>query len=310
MVHRGQIPPLANLVQIDYAIWVPIAAALVVGIVHVAMRSSRSRGTDIRQSIATQRVPVFLGASFAVYLFLQLKVSDFVYRLLTPLQVINFPWRMLAFITPIGIILVAVIADHLMRRHPSRAIWWPAATVWLVSLLLLSPVFPIEGVIPGYFPISAFTAPKTIDYPTFQGYFVISGFPPGMLYPIFLPKVSASNGTEITASGALFSLYARLHKAQAGAQSLSGADCKVVGPSNAPLETLELKFSVSCSSATRLALPVSYNDYSSVFVQEAAGRLHQISYSRRPTDPRLIIDVPSRPETIVVHLPTLWGTLF
>jgi hypothetical protein len=253
---------------------------------------------------------VFLGASLAVYLFLQLKVSDFVYRLLTPLQVINFPWRMLAMITPIGIILVAVIADRLMRRHPSRGLWWSAAGAWLASLLLLSPVFPIEGVIPGYFPMSAFTAPKTIDYPTFQGYFSIAGFPPGMLYPIFLPKVSASNGTEITGSAALVSQYVRLHKTQAGAQSLSGADCRVVGPSDAPLETLELKFSVSCSSGTRLALPISYNDYSSVFVQEAKGRLRQIPYSRRPGDPRMIIDVSSQPETVVVHLPTLWGTLF
>jgi hypothetical protein len=307
---RGQIPPISNLVQIDYAIWVPIAAALLVGVVHAAMRSSRIRRTDIRQSIAAQRVPVFLGVSLAVYLFLQLKVSDFVYRLLTPLQVINFPWRMLAFITPIGIILVAVIADGLMRRHPSRALWWPAAGVWLASLLLLSPVVPLEGEIPGYFPVSAFTAPKTIDYPTFQGYFSISGFPPGLLYPIFLPKVFASNGSEITGSAALVSQYVRLHKAQAGAESLSGADCKVVGPSDAPLETLELKFSISCSSPTRLALPVSYNDYSSVFVQEAKGRLRQIPYSRRRTDPRLIINVPSGPETVVVHLPTLWGTLF
>jgi len=177
-------------------------------------------------------------------------------------------------------------------------------------LLLLSPVFPIEGVIPGYFPVSAFTAPKTIDYPTFEGYFVVAPFPPGLLYPIFLPKVSASNGEEITASPALLSLYARLHKDQAGAQSLSGADCKVLGPSSAHLETLELKFSVKCSGATRLTLPVSYNDYSSVFVQEAGGRLRQIPYSRRPTDPRMIIEVTSKPETIVVHLPTLWGTLF
>ena len=306
----GQIPPFTNFVQIDYAIWVPIAAALLVGVVHGAMRLHRGRVTDIRQSIATQRVPVFLGASLAVYLFLQLKISDFVYRVLTPLQVTNFPWRMLAVVTPIGIILVAAIADRLMRRHPSRALWWPAAGVWLSSLLLLSPVFPIEGEIPGYFPVSAFTAPKTIDYPTFQGYFSIAGFPPGLLYPPFLPKVFASNGAEITGSSALVSQYVRLHKSKAGAQSLSGADCRVVGPSNAPIETLELKFSVSCSSATRLALPVSYNDYSSVFVQEAKGRLRQIPYSRRPTDPRMIINVTSRPETVVVHLPTLWGTLF
>ena len=212
---RGQIPPFANFVQIDYAIWVPITAALLVGVVHGAMRSNRIRATDIRQSIATQGVPVFLGVSLAVYLFLQLKVSDFVYRLLTPLQVINFPWRMLALITPIGIILLAAIADGLMRRHPSRALWWPAAGVWLASLLLLSPVFPIEGVIPGYFPVSAFTAQKTIDYPTFQGYFSIAGFPPGLLYPNFSqrstrPMERRSQGPRLSCRSTFGSTKTRL----------------------------------------------------------------------------------------------------
>jgi hypothetical protein len=38
--------------------------------------------------------------------------------------------------------------------------------------------------------------------------------------------------------------------------------------------------------------------------------LHQIPYHHEPTDPRMIIDIPSsRPEVVVVHLPTLWGIL-
>ena len=63
------------------------------------------------------------------------------------------------------------------------------------------------------------------------------------------------------------------------------------------METLELKFSVSCDGATRLARPVSYNGYSSVYVN---GR--KIPYTRISTDPRMIIDVPnSKPETVVAN---------
>jgi hypothetical protein len=215
----------------------------------------------------------------SICLFLQLKASYFVYRLLSPLQVINFPWRMLAFITPIGIVLVVVIADGLMRTHPNEALWGGLAAAWVCSLIVLSPVVPLtSGVATSFYSMSAFTAPKAIDYRTFGGYFTTADYPKGPLYTVFLPRVLTPNGREITSSATGY-LYARLHGSQGGAQSLTDVPCSVLGPTDAPLETLQLTFSVNCAGATRLALPVSYNGYSSIFVE-------------------------------VVHLPTLWGTLF
>ena len=103
----------------------------------------------------------------------------------------------------------------------------------------------------------------------------------------------------------------QLHRHQSGAQSLSRVRCTVVGPSHAAFETLQLTFSVTCGGATRLALPISINAYSKVFVKKAGGGLRQIPYFHSRTDPRIIINVTSsEPETVVVHLPTLWGTLF
>ena len=316
-----QIPPFSNYVQIDYAIWVPLAAALVVGVVRGSViwsrRSKQPRGARrdsenvVRLWIADRPVAVYLLGSLAVYLFLQLRASFFVYRLLSPLQVINFPWRMLAFITPIGIVLVVVIADGLMRTHPGKALWGGLAAAWVGSLILLSPVVPFtSGVATSFYPISTFTAPKSIDYRTFRGYFTTADYPPGSLYTVFLPRVFTPNGNEITSS-ATGSLYTRLHGSQAGAQSLTDVPCRVLGPTDAPLETLQLTFSVDCAGATRLALPVSYNGSSSIFVEGSRGQLLQIPYGHAPTDPRLIIHVPrSGKETVVVHLPTLWGTLF
>jgi hypothetical protein len=58
-----------------------------------------------------------------------------------------------------------------------------------------------------------------------------------------------------------------------------------------------------------VALPISYNASSSVFVADRRG-LHRISYFHVPTDPRIVIRVSgSQPTTVVVHLPTLWGIL-
>ena len=121
----NQIPPFLNFVQIDFAIWVPIAAAVafVVGrwSIKAVDRAKSGRG-DRRDP--PDSVLVFLIASFACYLFLQLRISYIVYRVLTPLQVTNFPWRMLAYITPLGVVLVVVIADSAMKRIRFKTVWY------------------------------------------------------------------------------------------------------------------------------------------------------------------------------------------
>jgi len=302
-----------DFVQIDFAIWVPVAAALAAIAVgsFLALRG-RSRWTLLRHLDIP--VIVFLLVSLAVYLVLQLRISYGLYRILTPLLVINFPWRMLAFITPIGIVLVVIIGDHLMRRFPIRFFWRAVAGVWLASLIVLSPITSSPAINlgflnkPGQFPaISLFTAPTYVNYRTFNGFFT-GPFGDGPLYNVFLPKVSTANGLEV---GWVDTLYAHLHRHQAGAQSLSQVPCAVVGPAHAAFETLQLRFSVSCDGVTRLALPVSYNAFSKVFVEQARGRLQEIPYFHLRTDPRIIINVSSsRTETVIVHLPTLWGTLF
>ena len=301
-----------DFVQIDFAIWVPVVAALAALAVgwFLALRG-RSRWTLLRHLDIP--VIVFLLVSLAVYLFLQLRFSYGLYRILTPLLVINFPWRMLAFITPIGIVLVVTIADVLMRRFPIRFLWRAVAGVWLASLIVLSPITSSPAITyfftpPGQFPaIGLFTAPTYVNFRTFNGFFT-GPFGDGPLYNVFLPKVFTANGREV---GGVATLYAQLHRHQAGAQSLSQVPCAVVGPAHAAFETLQLRFSVSCDGVTRLALPVSYNAFSKVFVEEAWGRLQEIPYFHLRTDPRIIINVTSsRTQTVIVHLPTLWGILF
>jgi hypothetical protein len=312
---QNQVPPLFNFVQIDFAIWVPIAAAVafVLGrwLIKTVDRatSGRVRG---RLRSPPDSVSVFLIASFACYLFLQLRVSYLVYRVLTPLQVINFPWRMLAYITPLGVVLVVVIADKSMKRIRMNSVWYALGGLWFASLVLLSPIPINDGsrVTPTHFTsMSAFMAPKSVDYQTFKGYGgAPPWFPPGPLYDVFLPKVLTTSGSEV---GNTTLLYEQLHQHQADAQSLSGASCIIKGPPHTGFEMLSLAFSVKCDGRAVVALPISSNSYSKIFVVGASGKLDQIPYYHVPMDPRTIIHVPrSVSETVVVHLPTLWGVLF
>jgi hypothetical protein len=308
-LHRWLVPPVVPFVQIDFAIWVPIAVALVAAGAYWAL-NRRGRGSSYFGRLVHMPIMVFLIGSLLVYLFLQMGISASVYRLFPPLQVISFPSVMLSFITPLGIILVVAIADSVRRRSAFRKLWWTLAALWLASLIVLSPIsssLPASpDAKPGQFPSMAlFTTPMYLDYQAFS--LVAQGTDLLPLYGAFLPKVFTTSGSELKND---IPLYLKLHQHQAGAQSLSQVPCTVIGPSRAPFETLQLRFSVTCSGPTQLALPISYNAYSKVYVVEKGGALHQIPYSRVRTDPRIVIDVTGfRSATLVVHLPTWWGVL-
>jgi hypothetical protein len=219
---------------------------------------------------------------------------------------------MLAYVTPLALFLLVVLADNLRKLHPGRVIWRIAAAGWLMSLILLSPLTSKVDVdygilaAPGSFPpIALFTAPKVLDLHHFNGFFL--GAATGGLYGVFLPKVLGTDGKELTSEG---DLYARLHRDDAGAQSLSGVPCRVTGPSRWPLESLSVKFAVLCAGKTLLALPISYNQFTSIFESGAGITFHRITYMHIPSDPRIVITVTdSRPVTVLVHLPTLWGII-
>ncbi len=311
--YNGTYRWLANTahldLQIDFAIWIPILAA-VLGVVAYRLwirRRPDRTGTAVdvdRASVA------FLLVSLAVYLLLQWRALLGVYRFVAPLEVIDYPYRMLAFVVPIGVIVVIVVADVFFRRFPHNIVPRVLAAAWLTSLILLSPVTATwrttYGVLagPDQFPSTTLSAPPaTMDYQSYRGIFSFNG----MLYDEYLPKVDSAGGRELTDDG---HLYTRLHSHDDGAASLSTVPCHVVAPTSSPLESLALRFAVRCAGATPLALPVTYNAFSSVFVVGRGGTLHRIPYYRVPTDPRMVIHVPdSSPETVVVHLPTLWGVL-
>jgi hypothetical protein len=299
-----------NFVQIDFAIWIPLAIALIGAVALWVARWTRPDRARGPRGLPTPYILMLL-ACLCVYLFLQLPVSLWLYRFLSPLQVVAYPYRMLTFITPIGVILVIATANYLVRLYPVSVIPKAVAVMWLVALIALSPITSTWSInyaffaAPGQFPPTADSAPPPyVDYQTYKGFFSLNG----IIFDEYLPKVSTPTGGELSDDGPL---YVHLHKSQYGAGSLSKVPCHIVVPSKSPLESLQLTYRVTCKGATRYALPVTFNAYSKVFVGRTGRTLRPIPYFRVPTDPRIVIDIKSsRSELVVVHLPTLWGTLF
>jgi hypothetical protein len=268
-----------------------------------------------------------LGISTIIYMFLQLSVSSEVYRLFAVLQVIDYPSRSLAFVTPMGVLLCVAIAEAISRRYPKNRVlaWLPAP--WFASLVLLSPLtwsslppfgvtLPQPGGHPGkveYLPSTeVFVLPRyaSIGRP-FVGITQLDGtsFPAdGTLFPEYLPKVTTPGGEEVLMVGPL---YTRFVQEGRTAQPLDQAQCSAVEPARTPIESLSIELRVKCDRPTRLALPITYNAYTSITSLNANGTSRPVPYFHIPTDPRIIIDVRSdQAEILQVSLPTIWRVLF
>jgi hypothetical protein len=132
--------------------------------------------------------------------------------------------------------------------------------------------------------------------------------PIGVLFSEYLPKVTNARGTEINPDQ---NVYAALFAEKKEAQPLGPAHCSVVEPAHTPVESLNIQLTVQCDRATRLALPISYNAYTTITAVSAHGGHRPVPYFHLATDPRIIIDVPStKPEVLQVSLPTIWRVLF
>ncbi|MHB8497010.1 MAG: hypothetical protein ACYDES_03285 [Acidimicrobiales bacterium] len=336
------------LVQLDFALSVPIAIAVVLwgwrfvrrqlGVTGEPRTSAQavteasmvglagqlatgpSTSTDPDRSPGVPRLngPVLavLAISMAVYFLLQLRSVHFVFDLIPITKVIAFPYRMLVMITPLAMVLVVALADRWLSwyrdRQTRRTGWTPlsrtvpvvVAALWLVSLVALSPISNLHLAarqsLPGspYYPIWALTVPKVLNDRTDPA-------PP--LFQEYLPEVRGRGG------GLLYTdarLYAGLHKHHLEGQSLSSTPCTVVQRPTA-VESLAVHYTVSCAGPTEVALPISFNPFTTIDQLRANGGEREVPILHVPSDPRIVVAVagPGRAE-LTAHLPTLWGILF
>ena len=304
-VARSVFRPDSLAVQIDFSIWIPVALALPFLIVALIRRQNNV--DRHRLSPAT----VFVTASLIAYLFLQFSASAPIYQIFRPLELLQFPWRLMAFITPLGIIAVVMIADVAFAKVETLSVRLVPlfAVAWLASLIALSPVFS-TFMNYGFIPNSSLVAPR---YDTF-------GRPPLIYGAEYLPQINKESG--------LFTWAVYLHllatrdlaeslppnakptKTNLGTASPSSTRCTVLEPKRTGFESLHIRLMIRCNHPTLLALPISFNPYTTISVIESDGHLEPVPYRRLRNDPRIVIHVSStQPEVLSIVLPTLLPTL-
>jgi hypothetical protein len=320
--HEWQVgyATLNALLQIDLALW--IAIVLGVAILAVALVA---RGGKINLG-PYFNVPamVFVLVSLAIFVFLQLPMSKFVYDAIHPLDQLQFPWRMLGFITPLAIIAVIAMAEAGCRRFNVIAVK-SASLVWLGSIVALSPVF-VALPAAAFQPTSQLLSHEHAQYRQLGLMIGINGE--------YLPVIKRHTDLQTLA------YYQYLHATDREAQAVSltpcdvtqlttilfrsdnevqttvacdqtGTRCTVSEPGSTRFEALHFQLTVSCNRPTDLALPITVNDYTSISAIGPGGRPRPVVRVRDPTDPRIVIRVTStRPEALSIDLPTLGRVLF
>lgn len=275
-------------VQLDRPVLVTLIAAVVTIVIARLMgKQYRLRAWYGRHGwlLLTLAVP------FAVYLFLQSAWSRPVYEHIAVLQLLQFPWRLLAYVTPIGILLTIMVLAAISNTKTRFAV----VMIWLASFVLLSPLtqrfqYPFYG--PSE--VNDYISGERMDLTGA----VLAGI--GEYYPVVQDGTGQTLGSQET-----LTLYQQLYAEDRQLEVLSG-DCTVSAlPAVPALEIQTRQFSLDCRKGSEVALPISYNRFSDLRLQQADGTSDLLDAHRRSDDPRLIIRVGAVKGVLSVDLPRL-----
>lgn len=263
-------------VQIDYSIWVSIA---IIGLALILRWVRHGRQPLYRP----RPEAIVIGISLAVLFFMQLWPSKAIYSSLPVLDVLQFPWRMLAIIIPLAICVLAMLLEK-WSRDQRKTFVVPMIAIIVGVSVVMSPIFSR----PQYPSFSSNFYDMSLKYRIMQNGAIGIGE--------YLPIMYDSQEHRAVKTIDKYAKYVNdTYTYPIDSPCLVTRHYVVEEP-----RTVEL--SINCNSVVQdFPLPQNYSRLTRV--TDKSGR--DIATHRSADDPRIRVDLPSGDQVIHIYQPRL-----
>jgi hypothetical protein len=255
-----------------------------------------------------ERYPVvlFAGISMALYVLLQLPLSAPVYENVRAMQFIQFPWRLLSYITPLGLLLAALFLNDLRLRR--RAVGTAVIAATLVVAVIMSPL-----------PLLRDDHASRLSWSAIDRRFVGSDetrLPNDVLiyFGEYLPTLKDAAGNPTPWRDAAHSYYQSKTGVDISSQNAPAiaAGCSVETPATT-FEAPSRRYVFDCGAATKAILPLNYSRLHQVYLTRLDGAARQrtkVPISRAPDQLTIEVQLPAGRSAVEVVLPSLGSLIF
>jgi hypothetical protein len=277
--------PLSMTVTVGLALWVGLAVVLVW---RAGQWLSPEPGITVQAFL--RRPEVLLAGVVVVAMAVQVPAIAGTHRL-PVVHDIAPVWRLEAFITPALIALVVSMGWRCVSNRPSAALLGAGGAALMVLGLVVSS--PVTDSKPGTVDLGAYTPARIQSAGSGLGNLLLTNGG-------YLPVVHAGAAREST--GTVYNTYEQLASNNGGLTVLRGP-CQVEAEART-FEASVRSFQVDCTGPGTVALPISFNSFSTV---RWAGR--SVPYHRIDRDPRMVVEFSRGTGRLTVELPTVWRVL-
>ena len=213
---------------------------------------------------------IFTILLLAFYWFLQLSWSLPVYRNIPILSYIQFPWRMLTIISPLSLILFAVLVNYFNTIKIVKALNI-GLILWIILYIITCPVFGKNGM-------------------TYQKIDLVA---PSSFYE------SGEYTPKIFENGNIVKMPEMLNKYISYLKDNPNKLCDVL-QTYSKFEDPRREYNVNCKEPSDVVMPLSYSRYTRLWVDGV-----ERDPLKSMTDPRISVRLPKGVSIITTQDPTL-----
>ncbi|MCK4783188.1 MAG: hypothetical protein KAV87_05505 [Desulfobacteraceae bacterium] len=221
-------------------------------------------------------------AILSIYLVLQLPVSALFYKYVPGAEFIQFPWRLLAFITILIVVLFAMLASVVGKFYPSIS-----TTIVIIVSVASIGLGMTRSIDYEWFSKASVESPPSFDFFRWREY-----------WPIWSVD---DKGTLPINKEYVLRKYARI-----GPVAISSSGCVIKEIKNNAY--LQRSYIIHCQESSVIALPLIYSGIETVLVHRNQ-EWYRVNHYRTKTDYRVRFSVPSGANTVKVILPTIFRVM-